>query len=156
MAYIDNENITIDELMQYIPGPDFPTAALINGRKGIEEAYRTGRGKVYVRARTSVETTDKGKEQIIVTELPYQVNKAKLVEKIAELIKDKKIEGISNIIDLSNKEGIRIEIDIKRDAVGEVVLNHLLCPYPNAGDFRDQHGGLRSRSTTFIQLKTNH
>ena len=125
MAYIDNENITIDELMQYIPGPDFPTAALINGRKGIEEAYRTGRGKVYVRARASVETTDKGKEQIIVTELPYQVNKAKLVEKIAELIKDKKIEGISNIIDLSNKEGIRIEIDIKRDAVGEVVLNHL-------------------------------
>ena len=111
--------------MQYIPGPDFPTAALINGRKGIEEAYRTGRGKVYVRARASVETTDKGKEQIIVTELPYQVNKAKLVEKIAELIKDKKIEGISNIIDLSNKEGIRIEIDIKRDAVGEVVLNHL-------------------------------
>jgi len=105
--------------MQYIPGPDFPTAALINGRKGIEEAYRTGRGKVYVRARASVETTDKGKEQIIVTELPYQVNKAKLVEKIAELIKDKKI------IDLSNKEGIRIEIDIKRDAVGEVVLNHL-------------------------------
>jgi len=125
LAYIDNENITIDELMQYIPGPDFPTAALINGRKGIEEAYRTGRGKVYVRARASVETTDKGKEQIIVTELPYQVNKAKLVEKIAELIKDKKIEGISNIIDLSNKEGIRIEIDIKRDAVGEVVLNHL-------------------------------
>ena len=119
------ENITIDELMQYIPGPDFPTAALINGRKGIEEAYRTGRGKVYVRARANVETTDKGKEQIIVTELPYQVNKAKLVEKIAELIKDKKIEGISNIIDLSNKEGIRIEIDIKRDAVGEVVLNHL-------------------------------
>ena len=81
LAYIDNENITIDELMQYIPGPDFPTAALINGRKGIEEAYRTGRGKVYVRARASVETTDKGKEQIIVTELPYQVNKAKLVEK---------------------------------------------------------------------------
>jgi len=114
LAYIDNENITI-----------VPTAALINGRKGIEEAYRTGRGKVYVRARASVETTDKGKEQIIVTELPYQVNKAKLVEKIAELIKDKKIEGISNIIDLSNKEGIRIEIDIKRDAVGEVVLNHL-------------------------------
>ena len=125
LAYIDNENITIDELMQYIPGPDFPTAALINGRKGIEEAYRTGRGKVYVRARATVETTEKGKEQIIVTELPYQVNKAKLVEKIAELIKDKKIEGISNIIDLSNKEGIRIEIDIKRDAVGDVVLNHL-------------------------------
>ena len=90
---------------------------------------------MYVRARASVETTDKGKEQIIVTELPYQVNKAKLVEKIAELIKDKKIEGISNIIDLSNKEGIRIEIDIKRDAVGEVVLNNLYALTPNASDF---------------------
>ncbi|HHF3886679.1 TPA: DNA topoisomerase (ATP-hydrolyzing) subunit A [Haemophilus influenzae] len=125
LAYIDNNEITIDELMQHIPGPDFPTAALINGRKGIEEAYRTGRGKVYVRARATVETNEKGREKIIVSELPYQVNKAKLVEKIAELIREKKIEGISNITDLSNKEGIRIEIDIKRDAVGEVVLNHL-------------------------------
>ncbi|WP_342124399.1 DNA topoisomerase (ATP-hydrolyzing) subunit A [Haemophilus influenzae] len=125
LAYIDNNEISIDELMQHIPGPDFPTAALINGRKGIEEAYRTGRGKVYVRARATVETNEKGREQIIVSELPYQVNKAKLVEKIAELIREKKIEGISNITDLSNKEGIRIEIDIKRDAVGEVVLNHL-------------------------------
>ena len=125
LAYIDNNEITINELMQHIPGPDFPTAALINGRKGIEEAYRTGRGKVYVRARATVETNEKGREQIIVSELPYQVNKAKLVEKIAELIREKKIEGISNITDLSNKEGIRIEVDIKRDAVGEVVLNHL-------------------------------
>ena len=89
MAYIDNNEITIDELMQHIPGPDFPTAALINGRKGIEEAYRTGRGKVYVRARATVETNEKGREQIIVSELPYQVNKAKLVEKIAELIREK-------------------------------------------------------------------
>ena len=125
LAYMDNEEITIDELMQYIPGPDFPTAALINGRRGIEEAYKTGRGKVYVRAKASVETTEKGREQIIVTEIPYQVNKAKLVEKIAELMKDKKIEGISNVLDVSNKEGFRIEIEIKRDAVGEVVLNHL-------------------------------
>ena len=125
LAYMDNEKITIDELMQYIPGPDFPTAALINGRRGIEEAYKTGRGKVYVRAKASVETTEKGREQIIVTEIPYQVNKAKLVEKIAELVRDKKIEGISNVLDVSNKEGFRIEIEIKRDAVGEVVLNHL-------------------------------
>lgn len=125
LAYIDNEDISIDELMQYIPGPDFPTAAQINGRRGIEEAYRTGRGKVYVRAKAEVVTNDKGREQIIVTEIPYQVNKAKLVEKIGELIREKKIEGISGILDLSNKEGIRIEIDIKRDAVGEVVLNHL-------------------------------
>ena len=125
LAYMDNEEITIDELIQYIPGPDFPTAALINGRRGIEEAYKTGRGKVYVRAKASVETTEKGREQIIVTEIPYQVNKAKLVEKIAELVRDKKIEGISNVLDVSNKEGFRIEIEIKRDAVGEVVLNHL-------------------------------
>ena len=125
LAYMDNEDISIDELMQYIPGPDFPTAALINGRRGIEDAYKTGRGKVYVRAKASVETTDKGREQIIVTEIPYQVNKAKLVEKIAELVRDKKIEGISNVLDVSNKEGFRIEIEVKRDAVGEVVLNHL-------------------------------
>ena len=90
LAYIENEEISIDELMQYIPGPDFPTGALINGRKGIVDAYQTGRGKVYVRAKASIETTDKGREHIVVTELPYQVNKAKLIEKIAELIKDKK------------------------------------------------------------------
>ncbi len=117
LSYIDNNEITIDELMQHIPGPDFPTAALINGRKGIEEAYRTGRGKVYVRARATVEINEKGREQIIVSELPYQVNKAKLVELIAELIREITIEGISNITDLSNKEGIRIEIAIKHDAV---------------------------------------
>ncbi|WP_040976153.1 DNA topoisomerase (ATP-hydrolyzing) subunit A [Necropsobacter massiliensis] len=125
LAYLDNEEISIDELMQYIPGPDFPTAALINGRKGIEEAYKTGRGKVYVRAKAEIETNDKGRETIIVTEIPYQVNKARLVEKIAELVRDKKIEGISNVLDVSNKEGFRIEIEVKRDAVGEVVLNHL-------------------------------
>ncbi|MDO4430415.1 MAG: DNA topoisomerase (ATP-hydrolyzing) subunit A [Lonepinella koalarum] len=125
LAYIDNEDISIDELMQFIPGPDFPTAALINGRRGIEEAYKTGRGKVYVRAKATVETNDKGREQIVITEIPYQVNKAKLVEKIGELIREKKIEGIAGVLDLSNKEGIRLEIDIKRDAVGEVVLNHL-------------------------------
>lgn len=125
LAYIDNEDISIDELMQYIPGPDFPTAAQINGRKGIEDAYRTGRGKVYVRAKAEIETNDKGRETIVVTEIPYQVNKAKLVEKIAELVREKKIEGISNVLDVSNKEGFRIEIEVKRDAVGEVVLNNL-------------------------------
>ncbi|MDU8925391.1 DNA topoisomerase (ATP-hydrolyzing) subunit A [Pasteurellaceae bacterium LIM206] len=125
LAYIDNEDISIDELMQFIPGPDFPTAALINGRRGIEEAYKTGRGKVYVRAKASIETNDKGREKILVTEIPYQVNKAKLVEKIGELVREKKIEGIAGVLDLSNKEGICLEIDIKRDAVAEVVLNHL-------------------------------
>ncbi|KMK51507.1 DNA gyrase subunit A [[Actinobacillus] muris] len=125
LAYIENDQISIEELMRYIPGPDFPTAAIINGRKGIEDAYRTGRGKVYVRAKASVETTAKGREQIIVTEIPYQVNKARLIEKIAELVKEKKVEGISELRDESDKDGLRIVIEIKRDAVGEVVLNNL-------------------------------
>lgn len=105
LAYIDNNEITIDELMQHIPGPDFPTAALINGRKGIEEAYRTGRGKVYVRARATVETNEKGREQIIVSELPYQVNKAKLVEKIAELIREKKSKASAILLTFQTKKG---------------------------------------------------
>ena len=125
LAYIENNDITIDELMGYIPGPDFPTAALINGRKGIEEAYKTGRGKIYVRARAEIETDEKGRESIIVNEIPYQVNKAKLIEKIAEFVKEKKIEGISGLRDESDKDGMRIVIEIKRDAVGEVVLNNL-------------------------------
>ncbi|MFD1806497.1 DNA topoisomerase (ATP-hydrolyzing) subunit A [Pasteurella oralis] len=125
LAYIENNEITIDELMTYIPGPDFPTAALINGRKGIEDAYKTGRGKIYVRAKAEVEADEKGSETIVVHEIPYQVNKAKLIEKIADLVKEKKVEGISAITDLSDKDGMRIEIKIKRDAVGEVVLNNL-------------------------------
>lgn len=125
LAYIENNDITIDELMGYIPGPDFPTAALINGSKGIEEAYKTGRGKIYVRARAEIETDEKGRESIIVNEIPYQVNKAKLIEKIAEFVKEKKIEGISGLRDESDKDGMRIVIEIKRDAVGEVVLNNL-------------------------------
>ena len=125
LAYIENNDITIDELMSHIPGPDFPTAALINGRKGIEEAYKTGRGKIYVRARAEIETDEKGRESIIVNEIPYQVNKAKLIEKIAEFVKEKKMEGISGLRDESDKDGMRIVIEIKRDAVGEVVLNNL-------------------------------
>ncbi|MGL4269358.1 MAG: DNA topoisomerase (ATP-hydrolyzing) subunit A, partial [Plesiomonas sp.] len=126
LAYIENPEITIDELMAYIPGPDFPTAAIINGRRGIEDAYRTGRGKVYMRARAEVEADEKtGRETIIVHEIPYQVNKARLIEKIAELVKDKKVDGISALRDESDKDGMRIVIEIKRDAVGEVVLNNL-------------------------------
>ncbi|GAB7271070.1 MULTISPECIES: DNA topoisomerase (ATP-hydrolyzing) subunit A [Dickeya] len=126
LAYIDDENISVEGLMAHIPGPDFPTAAIINGKRGIEEAYRTGRGKVYIRARAEVEADAKtGRETIIVHEIPYQVNKARLIEKIAELVKDKRIEGISALRDESDKDGMRIVIEIKRDAVGEVVLNHL-------------------------------
>ncbi|MGM3183862.1 DNA topoisomerase (ATP-hydrolyzing) subunit A [Dickeya oryzae] len=126
LAYIDDENISVEGLMVHIPGPDFPTAAIINGKRGIEEAYRTGRGKVYIRARAEVEADAKtGRETIIVHEIPYQVNKARLIEKIAELVKDKRIDGISALRDESDKDGMRIVIEIKRDAVGEVVLNHL-------------------------------
>lgn len=126
LAYIDDENISIEGLMEYIPGPDFPTAAIINGRRGIQEAYRTGRGKIYLRARAEVETDEKnGRETIIVNEIPYQVNKARLIEKIAELVKEKRIEGISALRDESDKDGMRIVIEVKRDAVGEVVLNNL-------------------------------
>lgn len=126
LAYIDDEDISIDGLMEHIPGPDFPTAAIINGRRGIVDAYRTGRGKVYIRARAKVEVDEKnGRETIIVHEIPYQVNKARLIEKIAELVKEKRVEGISALRDESDKDGMRIVIEIKRDAVGEVVLNNL-------------------------------
>ncbi|WP_224717657.1 DNA topoisomerase (ATP-hydrolyzing) subunit A [Pectobacterium versatile] len=126
LAYIDDEDISLEGLMEHITGPDFPTAAIINGRRGIEEAYRTGRGKIYIRARAEVEADAKtGRETIIVHEIPYQVNKARLIEKIAELVKDKRIEGISALRDESDKDGMRIVIEIKRDAVGEVVLNNL-------------------------------
>jgi DNA gyrase subunit A len=125
IALIDNPELSIEELIEHIPGPDFPTAAFISGRKGIEEAYRTGRGKIYMRARAEIETEDNGKETIIVHEIPYQVNKARLIEKIAELVKDKKIEGISALRDESDKDGMRIVVEIRRNESGEVVLNHL-------------------------------
>ncbi|MCJ7462473.1 MAG: DNA topoisomerase (ATP-hydrolyzing) subunit A, partial [Candidatus Baumannia cicadellinicola] len=126
LAYIDDDKISIEELMKYIPGPDFPTAAIINGKQGIEEAYRTGRGKICIRARAIVEVeANTGREIIVVSEIPYQVNKARLIEKIADLIKEKRIEGISVLRDESDKDGMRIIIGIKRDAVAEVVLNNL-------------------------------
>src|SRR5476649_2838703 len=127
LALIDNPELTIDELMQYIPGPDFPTAAIINGRAGIVEAYRTGRGRIYMRARSIVEDIDKvgGRQQIVITELPYQLNKARLIEKIAELVKEKKLEGISELRDESDKDGMRVVIEIRRDSMGDVVLNNL-------------------------------
>ncbi len=130
LALIDNPETSIDELIQLIPGPDFPTAAIINGRAGILDAYRTGRGRVYVRARTNIEEDDAGRQSIIITELPYQVNKAKLVEKIAELVKDKKIEGISNLRDESDKDGMRVVIELKRNEVAEVIINNLYTQTP--------------------------
>lgn len=126
LAMIDNPEIDVDGLMEYIPGPDFPTAASISGRSGIVEAYKTGRGRIHLRAQAEVEVNEKtGKETIIVTELPYQVNKARLIEKIADLVKEKRVEGISALRDESDKDGMRIVIEIRRGDVGEVVLNHL-------------------------------
>ncbi|WP_457664931.1 DNA gyrase subunit A [Thiolapillus sp.] len=125
VAVIDDPDIAIEALMDYVPGPDFPTAGIINGAKGIREAYRTGRGKIYVRARTHFEDMDNGKQRLVATELPYQVNKARLMEKIAELVKDKKIEGITEMRDESDKDGMRMVIELRKGEVGEVVLNNL-------------------------------
>lgn len=127
LALMDNPELSVDDLMQYIPGPDFPTAGIINGRAGIIEAYRTGRGRIYIRARAEIEDMEKGgnRQQIIITELPYQLNKARLIEKIAELVKEKKIEGITELRDESDKDGMRVVIELRRGEVGEVVLNNL-------------------------------
>ncbi|EGT5241176.1 DNA gyrase subunit A [Clostridioides difficile] len=122
---IDNPECSVDDLIKFVQGPDFPTAAIIMGKESIAEAYRTGRGKVKVRSRAFIEELPKGKQQIIVTEIPYQVNKAKLVERIAELVKEKRIEGISDLRDESNRNGMRIVIELKRDANANIVLNNL-------------------------------
>jgi DNA gyrase subunit A len=126
IAIIDNPDVTTHELMEYVPGPDFPTSGIINGARGIAEAYQTGRGRVHIRARADIETNEaSGQQSIVVKELPYQVNKARLLEKIAELVKDKKIEGISALRDESDKDGMRMVIVLKRGEVPEVVLNNL-------------------------------
>lgn len=122
---IDNPDATVSELMEYIPGPDFPTGATIMGRSGIRAAYATGRGKIVVRAKAEIVEEKNGRFKIIVTELPYQVNKARLIESIADMVKDKRIEGISNIEDHSDRNGMHIEIDVKRDASPQIVLNQL-------------------------------
>ena len=123
--YIDNPDASLDELMQHIKGPDFPTAGIVMGRSGIRAAYGTGRGKIVVRARTEIVEGKNGRFQIVVSELPYQVNKRRLIESIADLVKDKKIEGIADINDYSNREGMRMVVDLKRDANPQVVLNQL-------------------------------
>lgn len=127
LALIDNPELSVDELMQFIPGPDFPTAGIINGRAGIIEAYRTGRGRIYMRARAEFEDIDKAgtRQQIVITELPYQLNKARLIEKIAELVKEKKLEGITELRDESDKDGMRVVIELRRGEVPEVILNNL-------------------------------
>ncbi|SVA40092.1 uncharacterized protein METZ01_LOCUS92946 [marine metagenome] len=125
IAQIDNQDITVEGLMQHIPGPDFPTAGMIMGIDGLESAYSTGRGKIKMRARAHIETLKSGKSSIIVTEIPYQVNKSSLMEKIADLVREKKVEGISDLRDETDRDGIRVVIETKRDAVPEVILNLL-------------------------------
>ncbi|MCY4209826.1 MAG: DNA gyrase subunit A [Gammaproteobacteria bacterium] len=126
IALLENENLSTDELLEYIPGPDFPTAGIINGSQGIHEAYRSGRGRIYLRARSHIETDEKaGQSAIVITELPYQVNKARLQEKIAELVREKKLSGIRELRDESDKDGMRLVIELRRGEVPEVVLNNL-------------------------------
>jgi len=126
LALIDDPDLDVDALIEIIPGPDFPTGGIINGRQGIVEAYRTGRGRIYVRARAEVISDDSsGRDTIVITEIPYQLNKARLIEKIAELVKDKRIEGISELRDESDKDGLRVVIELRRGESGEVVLNNL-------------------------------
>ncbi|WP_442489852.1 DNA gyrase subunit A [Halomonas litopenaei] len=128
LALVDDYTLSVDDLMEHVPGPDFPTGGIINGRAGILEAYRTGRGRIYIRAKHTIEHDDKsGRDHIIVTELPYQVNKARLIEKIAELVKDKKIDGIAELRDESDKDGLRVVIEVKRGESGEVVVNNLFA-----------------------------
>ena len=124
-AYLDNPGITIEEMMEFMPGPDFPTGGLIMGRSGIRSAFLTGRGSVMMRCRHHVEEVRKDREAIIVTEVPYQVNKARLVERIAEVVREKLVEGIADLRDESDRDGVRVVIEIKRDATPEVVINQL-------------------------------
>ncbi|SFM60108.1 DNA gyrase subunit A [Halopseudomonas yangmingensis] len=155
LALISNPELDVDGLMEYIPGPDFPTAGIINGRAGIIEAYRTGRGRIYIRARCQIEDIDKvgGRQQIIISELPYQLNKARLIEKIAELVKEKKLEGITELRDESDKDGIRVVIELRRGEVAEVVLNNLYAQTQMQSVFGINIVGLLDGQPRILNLK---
>ncbi|MDX1509102.1 MAG: DNA gyrase subunit A, partial [Woeseiaceae bacterium] len=155
LALIDDPSIELRELMEHIPGPDFPTAGIINGAAGIVSAYRTGRGRVYVRARVKIEEMKSGRERIVVTELPYQVNKARLIEKIADLVRDKKIDGIANdgLRDESDKDGIRLVIELKRGEMADVVLNNLYKQTPMQSVFGINMVALHEGQPKLLNLK---
>ena len=154
LALIENPEIDVPELMEHMPGPDFPTAGIINGAQGIYSAYRTGRGRVHIRARTEVEVINKrGKEAIIVTELPFQVNKARLIEKIADLVREKRIEGISELRDESDKDGMRIVIELKQGEVSDVVLNNLYKQTPMQSVFGINMVALHEGQPKLLNLK---
>ncbi|MCP4002303.1 MAG: DNA gyrase subunit A [Gammaproteobacteria bacterium] len=154
LAVIDNEDVSIAELMEIMPGPDFPTAGIINGAQGIYSAYTTGRGRVHMRARHEIEQVDgKGKEAIVLTELPYQVNKARLIEKIAELVRDKKIDGITELRDESDKDGLRVVIELRRGMLTEVVINNLYKQTPMESVFGINMVALRDGQPRLLTLK---
>jgi DNA gyrase subunit A len=155
IALIDNPDTGIVQLMQIIPGPDFPTAGIINGAQEIAQAYATGRGRVYVRARTNIEEDDKGRQTIVVTELPYQVNKARLIERIAELVREKVIEGIApdGLRDESDKDGMRIVIELKRGEIADVILNNLLKHTPMESVFGINMVALQDGQPKILNLK---
>jgi DNA gyrase subunit A len=154
LALIENPAIDVPELIKHVPGPDFPTAGIINGAQGIYSAYRMGRGRVFMRARTSIETIDqRGKEAIIVTELPYQVNKARLIEKIADLVREKRIEGISELRDESDKDGMRIVIELRKGELSDVVLNNLYKQTPLESVFGINMVALHEGQPKLLNLK---
>ena len=152
-AYIDNPEITTDELMQYVKGPDFPTGGIVMGRSGIKEAYETGRGRIVVRSKTEIEVDDKGHETIVVTEIPYMVNKREMIEKIAQMAEDKKIEGISYINDESSREGIRVVIRLKQGVNSGVVLNTLFKYTPLQSSFSFNNVALVKGRPRTLSLK---
>ncbi len=154
LAIIENPDITLEEIMEHIPGPDFPTQGIINGRAGILQAYQTGKGRIYIRARHHIETDEKnGKESIVVTELPYQVNKARLIEKIAELVKDKKIEGVTGLRDESDKDGMRMVIELRRGENAEVLMNNLYSQSQMQTVFGINMVALQDRQPKLFNLK---
>jgi DNA gyrase subunit A len=154
LALIENPSIDIPELMNYVPGPDFPTSGIINGAQGIYSAYKTGRGRIYIRARSRIEPIDKGNRQmIVITELPYQVNKARLIEKIADLVREKRIEGISELRDESDKDGMRIVIELRRGEMPDVVLNNLYKHTPLQSVFGINMVALHEEQPKLLNLK---
>ncbi|WP_297925158.1 DNA gyrase subunit A, partial [uncultured Agitococcus sp.] len=154
LAYVDNNDITVDGLMHYVTGPDFPTGGIINGRSGIVDAYRTGRGRILIRAKYHIETDSKtSRHTVVFTEIPYQLNKARVIEKIAELVKDKKIEGISELRDESDKDGMRIVIDLKRGENPEVLVNNLFAQTPLESSFSFNMLALQDGQPRILNLR---
>ena len=152
-AYIDNPEITVEELMQYVKGPDFPTGGIIQGRQGIRDAFETGRGRIVIRSKTDIEVSDSGRETIVVTEIPYMVNKREMIEKIAELVENKKIEGIAYINDETTMKGVRIVIRLKKDANSNVVLNTLFKYTPLQSSFSVNNVALVNGRPRTLNLK---